>query len=103
MKKHKSGSRSKASAKATPAASARKSEADRLDRPANVEWIQRAVYMICAALVVADVFELKHGPFAVEHVFGFYAWFGFFACVGLVLAAKVLRRVLWRPEDYYDR
>ena len=52
----------------------------------------RAVYFICAALVVADIFVHKHGPFPIEHVFGFYAWYEFLACVGLVLAAKVLRR-----------
>lgn len=74
-----------------------------LDRPGNVEQIVRAVYLICAVLVVADIFVPKHGPFEIEHVFGFYAWFGFLACVGLVLAAKVMRRVLMRPEDYYDR
>ena len=32
---------------------------------------------------------------------GFYAIFGFGACVLLVLAAKALRRLLMRPEDYY--
>jgi hypothetical protein len=74
-----------------------------LDRPGNVERVVRTLYLICALLVVADVFVPKHGPFAIEHVFGFYAWFGFLACVGLVLVAKVMRRVLMRPEDYYDR
>jgi len=103
MKKQKSRSRSKTPAKATPAASVPKAQAYWLDHPANVEWVVRAVYLICAVLVVADVFVHKHGPFAIEHVFGFYAWYGFIACVGLVLAAKVLRRVLMRPEDYYDR
>jgi hypothetical protein len=103
MKKKKSVSRSNAPTKATPAAGAHKTQAYWLDHPANVEWIVRAVYLICAALVVADIFVPKHGPFAVEHVFGFYAWYGFFACVGLVLAAKALRRVLMRPENYYDR
>jgi hypothetical protein len=103
MKKQRSGSRSRARTKATPAASAHKTQAYWLDHPANVEWVVRAVYLICAVLVVADVFVHKHGPFAIEYVFGFYAWYGFLACVGLVLAAKVLRRVLMRPEDYYDR
>jgi hypothetical protein len=103
MKKQKSGSRSKAAAKTTPAASAHKTQAYWLDNPANVERIVRALYLICAVLVVADIFVPKHGPFAIEHIFGFYAWFGFLACVGLVLAAKVMRRVLMRPEDYYDR
>jgi hypothetical protein len=49
------------------------------------------------------VFFPKHGPFAIEHVYGFYGIFGFVACVALVLIAKQLRRVLMRPEDYYDR
>ena len=44
-----------------------------------------------------------HGPFKIEHVFGFYGLLGFIACVVLVLAAKQLRKVLMRPEDYYDR
>ncbi len=30
-------------------------------------------------------------------------WFGFVACVALVLTAKALRRILRRPEDYYER
>lgn len=74
-----------------------------LDHPGNVERIVRALYLICAVLVVADFFVPKHGPFEIERVFGFYAGYGFLACVGLVLVAKVMRRVLMRPEDYYDR
>jgi hypothetical protein len=54
-------------------------------------------------LLAIDVFVPKHGPFAIEHVYGFYGIFGFIACVALVLIAKQLRRVLMRPEDYYDR
>jgi len=33
---------------------------------------------------------------------GFYALFGFVACVVLVLIAKEMRKVLMRDEDYYD-
>jgi hypothetical protein len=29
--------------------------------------------------------------------------YGFFACVALVLAAKLLRKLIMRPEDYYER
>jgi hypothetical protein len=35
-------------------------------------------------------------------LFGFYGFYGFIGCVGLVLGAKALRKVLFRPEDYYD-
>jgi hypothetical protein len=74
-----------------------------LDDPRNVDRLVWALYSACAFLFVIDWFVPKHGPFAIEHVFGFYGIYGFVACVGLVLAAKALRVVLMRPEDYYDR
>lgn len=74
-----------------------------LDNPANVTRLVRVFYAVCAVLIAIDVFVPKHGPFAIEHWFGFYGFFGFIACVVLVLVAKQLRKVLMRPEDYYDR
>jgi hypothetical protein len=74
-----------------------------LDSPRNVAWLLRAFYIACGLLVAIDVSVPKHGPFAIEHVLGFYGIFGFVACVALVLIAKQLRRVLMRPEDYYGR
>jgi hypothetical protein len=74
-----------------------------LDKRRNVDRLVHAFYVICAFLIVVDVFVPKHGPFALEHVFGFYGLFGFLACVALVLIAKQLRRILIRPENYYDR
>jgi hypothetical protein len=74
-----------------------------LDDPNNVDRLVRVFYGVCAVLVAIDVFVPKHGPYAIEHWFGFYGWFGFIACVALVLIAKQLRRVLMRPENYYDR
>ena len=73
-----------------------------LDDPRNVTRIYRWLCAVCALLFVADAFYHKHAHFAAEHWFGFYGAFGFFACVGLVLIAKELRRFLKRPEDYYD-
>lgn len=74
-----------------------------LDHPKNVDRLVHAFYAVCGVLIAIDVFVPKHGPFATEHWFGFYGWFGFIACVALVLIAKQMRRVLMRPEDYYDR
>lgn len=74
-----------------------------LDNRANVDWLVHGFYIVCGLLLVIDVFVPKHGPFAIEHIYGFYGIFGFLACVALVLIAKQLRRVLMRPEDYYDR
>jgi hypothetical protein len=74
-----------------------------LDDSRNVDRLVRGFYVVCGLALAIDVFVPKHGPFAIEHVYGFYGVFGFFACVALVLIAKQLRRVLMRPEDYYDR
>ena len=73
-----------------------------LDDLRNVDKIVYALYATCGLLLVIDPFVHKHGPFAIEHWFGFYGIFGFVACVALVLAAKQLRRILMRSEDYYD-
>ncbi len=74
-----------------------------LDKPGNVTRVVWSLYAVCGLFLAIDVLVPKHGPFPVEHTFGFYGLFGFIACVVLVLVAKQLRRVLMRPEDYYDR
>ncbi len=74
-----------------------------LDDPKNVKKVIAAVFVICAALFVADAFYHKHPHFAVEEWFGFYAIYGFIMCVGLVLAAKLMRVFLMRDEEYYDK
>jgi hypothetical protein len=74
-----------------------------LDDPANVTRIVWALVAVCAALLLADAFYVKHGHFAIERVFGFYALFGFVAYVGLISLGKGLRTILMRREDYYDR
>ena len=52
--------------------------------------------------MLIDPFIHKHGPFAIEHWWGFYGIYGFVGCVFLVLAAKELRKLVMRREDYYD-
>jgi hypothetical protein len=74
-----------------------------LDDPRNVDRLVYGLYGICAVLILLDFFMERHSPFAIEHLFGFYGIFGFVACVGLVLAAKELRKAIMRPENYYDR
>jgi hypothetical protein len=74
-----------------------------LDDPGNVTKIVWTLATVCIGLLIADVFYQKHGHFEIEHLFGFYALFGFVAYVGLIFLAKGLRTILMRPEDYYDR
>lgn len=74
-----------------------------LDDMRNVARIYYGLWAVCAALVLADFFYEKHTYFAWENWTGFHGWYGFVACVALVLAAKQMRKLLRRSEDYYDR
>lgn len=73
-----------------------------LDRAENVRKVYYSVWVTCGLLLLAELFIDKHGDVEIEHVFGFHGFYGLIACVVLVLAAKALRRVLIRPENYYD-
>lgn len=72
------------------------------DRPENVQRLLRVFYGSCGLLLVLDFVLHRHVAHVLEKIPGFYALFGFVACVALVLAAKLMRRVLMRAEDYYD-
>ena len=73
-----------------------------LDDRRNVTKVVWGLVAFCAMLFVADAFYDKHPHFVAEAYFGFFGVFGFVVCVGLVLAAKAMRIVLKRGEDYYD-
>ena len=74
-----------------------------LDRPENVRKIYLGLWLFGFAWVVPDFFLHKHEDVGFAAWLGFYAVYGFVACVALVLTAKGLRRILMRAEDYYDR
>ena len=73
-----------------------------LDNPRNVDKVYWSVWIICALLALTDFFYDKHTTLGIEEIPGFYGWYGFVACVGLVLIAKEIRKLVIRGEDYYD-
>ncbi len=73
------------------------------DKPQNLKRLFGAYYPWLGALLLAEVVVHRHSIFPWEEWPGFYAAFGFVACVALVLAAKyVLRPLVMRKEDYYE-
>jgi len=72
------------------------------DKPANVRRVLALLYAACALLLLADFVLHRHIDHPLESLPGFYAVYGFLGCVSLVLVAKELRRLVKRPENYYD-
>ena len=72
------------------------------DKPENIRRLLRILYLACALLLALDLIIHRHVIHAWESMWGFYGFYGFMACIGLVLTARQLRKILKRPEDYYD-
>ena len=73
------------------------------DKSKNVNRVLHTLYTICAALFLIDFVYARKMMHPWEAVWGFYAIYGFVACVLLVLIAKEMRRLVMRREDYYDQ
>jgi hypothetical protein len=74
-----------------------------LDERKNVNKIIYGLYIVCAVVALIDLLPYKHHlHFRFEYWPFFFSLYGFVACVSLVLAAKQLRKVVMRDEDYYD-
>ena len=72
------------------------------DKPRNVTRLLHGFYAVCGVLLALDLVLHRHVVHAWEKLPGFYALFGFVACVVLVLAATQMRKVVMRKEDFYD-
>jgi hypothetical protein len=72
------------------------------DNPRNVRRVVHGLVGACIILAGLDLVLHRHVYHPWETMFGFYAVYGFVACVLLVLLAKEMRKVLIRKEDYYD-
>ena len=73
-----------------------------LVRPSTIKLLWGGSVLMLAGLVLLDLVVRHHPHFRLDGVFGFGAWYGFGACVALVLSAKILGAILKRPDTYYD-
>ena len=64
-------------------------------------WVCSIVLLVILVLVQL-IFPIK-GHFEVESWIGFGAWFGFIACILMILFSKILGLVVKKPEDYYEK
>ncbi|KPK70797.1 MAG: hypothetical protein AMJ84_07335 [Acidithiobacillales bacterium SM23_46] len=73
-----------------------------LVRRSTIRLLWIAFATVLAATVAAETIGDLHGHFGVDASPGFSAWFGFGACVAMILLAKLLGLILKRPDGYYD-
>jgi hypothetical protein len=71
------------------------------DRPGNTTKVLWVFHVLCAGLLIIDFFYHRHTTHPWEELWGFYAFYGFVACVVLVLVAKQMRKLLMVGERYY--
>ncbi|MES1930643.1 hypothetical protein SADO_15374 [Salinisphaera dokdonensis CL-ES53] len=62
-------------------------------------WV---LYIVCALTLVPSLFIHPHSEFGFAEIPGFHALLAFVTGCVLVLVAIVVRRIIIRPEDYYE-
>jgi hypothetical protein len=74
------------------------------DNPRNLKILLAALYILCFVSFAAELLIHKHTYFDWEKWPLFYGSYGFISCVMLVLVAKyIVRPLIMRDEDFYDR
>jgi len=73
-----------------------------LDEPRNVRLLWRGFIGALVLTVLAELAVALHPHFGIDSLFAFHAWFGFLACVAMIVAATGLALLLKRPDTYYD-
>jgi hypothetical protein len=72
-----------------------------VDSPGSATKIFYGLAALCAVLFLAGFTYEKHAYFTVENFGGFFALYGFVMFTFIIFAAKGLRVLIKRPEDYY--
>ncbi len=80
-----------------------KKELKIFDDPGNIKIFLIFFYCSLVVLLIAEFFIHPHPAFAFEHIKGFSAVYGFFSCVLLIFLAKILRLIVMKKENYYDK
>jgi len=71
-------------------------------RETSIKKIRNIAIVILVLTILSEVFITLHPHFKIEGLFAFHAVFGFIACVGMVIFAKLLGFLIKRKDDYYD-
>ena len=70
--------------------------------PKATRIILTCFFAICAGLIIVDFVYHRHMEHPLENIPAFYTIYGLVGVGALIMAAKGLRRLVMRSEDYYD-
>lgn len=73
------------------------------DRKENQEKLWYLLLVVCGALTISEFLYEHHPHFEIEKIPEFFEVFGFLAFVFIVFMGSLLRRLIMRSEDYYER
>ena len=73
-----------------------------LVRPSTIRLLWVVFIVILALTLVPNLIVAPYAEFGIDGTFGFFAWYGFVACVIMVFGAKALGVFLKRKDTYYD-
>ena len=68
-------------------------------------WVMQIAILVLALLpefFIHHHLYFEEQGFVLDGSFGFYAWYGFITCAGMVAVAKILGIFLKRKDTYYD-
>jgi hypothetical protein len=71
----------------------------------RTKTVKRIAYGVLALLIIVDFIIPRHEiHFFGDKIFGFWSFFGFIACVLIIVVSKLLGHYgLMKDEDYYDK
>ena len=62
-----------------------------------------AFLILCLCLFVTDFFVKRYVYFEIERTYNFYSIYGFIMFSIIIFGSRVLRFLLGRPENFYDK
>ena len=74
-----------------------------VDKPGSVKKLTWILGIICALTILGNLTYSNKGHYGAENILGFYAFYGFVSFTFIIFAAKALRSIIMRPEDYYGK
>tara|TARA_R110002094_G_scaffold2147_17_gene9053 strand:+ start:2289 stop:2603 length:315 start_codon:yes stop_codon:yes gene_type:complete len=72
-----------------------------LVRATTIRQLWFGFWVVLGLSLLAGLWVHQHLLMGIEDYFGFFGGYGFLACLVMVGLAKLLGRLLKRPDDYY--